>query len=195
MPNGRAAMGSVFPREKAGVESVPCKMFTKVTGLAVRSSFVDACCAIVGASPWRCIPPGVIAAAAASPVDLRNDRRLAPQRLFDLLVTQVLLCLHRTSSRSQAGCPLTDWIVASGLPDAVAHEGWVVRGNVECLSCFRLFPPAAWSYSLAAVVFVFNPTPKPGSPPRVAAHLFSSNHLSGAGNARSHKTPSSFDGT
>jgi hypothetical protein len=84
-------MGSVFPREKAGVESVPCKILTSVTGLAARSFFVDACCATLGASASRLVPAGVITAAAASPVDLRKERRLVPQRLFDSLITLLLL--------------------------------------------------------------------------------------------------------
>jgi hypothetical protein len=91
-------MGSVFPREKEGVESVPCRMLTSVTGLASRASFVDACCAIVGVSALRfassaskLIAVGVIAAAAASPVPFKKERRLVPRRLFDSRIKLLLL--------------------------------------------------------------------------------------------------------
>jgi hypothetical protein len=41
---GRAAIGIVFPREKYGAESVPCKMLTSVTGLRGPMQFFSTNC-------------------------------------------------------------------------------------------------------------------------------------------------------
>ena len=85
MPKGSAAMGSVLPREKADVESVPWRMLTASKALLN-------CCEWVSGSAAELMGPGVVAACAgfsprsvepraARPVVLRKFLRLVPMLL------------------------------------------------------------------------------------------------------------------
>jgi hypothetical protein len=77
MPKGNAAIGSVLPREKTGVESVPCSRLTSSTGV-FEDAGGDAVCAPPpdrAASPVAALPL-IAVPIAASPVALRKLRLL-----------------------------------------------------------------------------------------------------------------------
>jgi hypothetical protein len=84
MAKGTATMGSVLPREKSPVESVPCKGFTRSTSAALAFAgrgfagalplFPDGACAV-----WSAPARGSrVEAIATAPPNFKNARLLAP---------------------------------------------------------------------------------------------------------------------
>ena len=87
MPKGYAAMGSVLPREKMGVESVPWNRLTSETGLATVAAAGEAFWPVASGVEASTVAPGRITAPAARPEDLRKFRRFTDSRGLEGLAT------------------------------------------------------------------------------------------------------------
>ena len=85
-------MGSVLPREKAGVESVPCRIFTASTA---RSNVIGGVSAAASGWPvgpvaaWAGFSPRRVEPMAARPVVLRKLRLLVPALLSLMISAKV----------------------------------------------------------------------------------------------------------
>ena len=78
MPNGNAAMGSVLPREKAGVESVPCSTLTASTGLVNLAEDSPIGAVLSAARPGLRVAEARVEPTTARPEPLRKFRLLVP---------------------------------------------------------------------------------------------------------------------
>jgi hypothetical protein len=94
-------MGSVFPREKLRVESVPCKRLTRATGSAGDAvsveSRVGACFDWTNSARVSCPPANV--AATARPEDFRNVRRLGGEMDLVIAITPRVAPSHLDSQK------------------------------------------------------------------------------------------------